>query len=773
MAGRRTTTPLTDAERRERAERTAMRLRELHAQLVDQVRAVSSGADWQRFLSLAGHFHTDSAANVWLIMAQRPDATLVASYDAWQTAGRQVRKGERSITVVAPVVRTDDTGETAVSVVADRAPTHLFDISQTDGPALPTQPPVRLLAGAAHHGLWDSIATPAIQRGWSIERGHVEDGANGSISPADKRIVVRGDLDDRQAVKTLAHELGHVLLRHDAGTHRGLAEIEAESVAYVVLAAHGVDTGDFSLPYVAGWGYASHERPDEVVRATAARVVMAAHTILDAAPPPAGIGAQLGDRTALARLAARSAEARHATAAIADRAELRAAQTKRPAHRRPVEVVEPQPPTVGRDTHVRDTDTPQPQLIEPAWRLDRLEAANRDAAAYFSGALARNSTTRKYLADRLGPDGGRAVAGWTLGYAPANWTGAVDWLRRAGHTDERIVDSGIGVIARNGRLVDRFRDRVMIGVHDENGRLAGFVGRDMSGADQRRYLNTPANALYAKAELLIGLHEQRDQWAGCAAVLVEGPFDAMAVAATPGNRGRLAAVAPSGTAVTPAQLALLDRTLPPGRELVLALDADPAGRAAALRTAELALHMDRPVYVTRLPDGQDPAAYAHDVGTASLAAYLGEPRRRPALDVLVEARIERHAGRLQWVEGQVDAARDVAALLATVPATSTVDVTLRAAEMIGVSPMLLHDEIGAIRDRTSASSERLAERAADLTLRSQTGADNGAGALSPAQLAGLGAASRDAPVTPWRATSPPPPQRVSLGRQGGTERLGR
>lgn len=771
MAGRRTTTPLTDAERRERAERTAARLRELHGQLVDQVRAVSSGADWARFLSLAGRFYNDSAANVWLIMAQRPDATLVASYDAWQAAGRQVRKGERSITVVAPMVRTDDAGGTVVKVVADRTPTHLFDISQTDGPALPPQPPVRLLAGQVRAGLWDSIAAPALQRGWSIERGHVEDGATGSTSPADKRIVVRDDLDDRQAVKTLAHELGHVLLRHGTGTHRGLAEIEAESVAYVVLAAHGVDTSDFTLPYVAGWGYASNQRPDEAVQATAARVLTAAHTILDAAPPPSGLAAQLGDQTALARLAARSAEARQATAAVADRAELRAAQSRRPARRAPVvEVVEAPPPAAGRETHVRDADTPQPQLLEPAWRLDRLEAANRDAAAYFSSSLARSGTTRKYLADRLGADGGRAVAGWTLGYAPASWTGAVDHLRRAGHTDERIVDSGIGVIASNGRLVDRFRDRVMIGVHDESGRLCGFVGRDMSGSARSRYLNTPANVLYAKAELLIGLHEQRDQLAGGTAALVEGPFDALAIATTPGNRGRVAAVAPSGTAVTPAQLALLDRTLPVGRELVLALDADPAGRAAALRTAELALHMDRPVFVTRLPDGQDPAAYAHDVGAASLAAYLGEPRRRPALDVLVEARIERHTDRLQWVEGQVDAARDVAALLAVVPQTETVDVTLRAADLIGVSPMLLHDEIGAIRDRSGAAAERLAERAADLTLRSQAGSDTGHGPLSPAQLAGLGSANRAAPVIRSQtALRQPPP----LGRQADTERLSR
>src|SRR5947209_8763477 len=131
MAGRRTTTPLTDAERRAREERTAARLRELHGQLVEQVRAVASGTDWQRFLALAGRFYNDSASNVWLIMAQRPDATLVAGYDAWQQVGRQVRKGERSITVVAPVVRADDTGRTVAGIVADRAPTHLFDIAQT------------------------------------------------------------------------------------------------------------------------------------------------------------------------------------------------------------------------------------------------------------------------------------------------------------------------------------------------------------------------------------------------------------------------------------------------------------------------------------------------------------------------------------------------------------------------------------------------------------------------------------------------------------------
>src|SRR6185312_1841536 len=115
--------------------------------------------------------------------------------------------------------------------------------------------------------------------------------ANGMTDYAARSVVVQHGLPEAQRVKTLAHELGHVLL-HDpaarpAGMGRSRAEVEAESVAYLVAAAHGLDSNDYSVPYVAGWAGGA----TGVVLETAERVLSTASRILHHAPPPAGTAA--------------------------------------------------------------------------------------------------------------------------------------------------------------------------------------------------------------------------------------------------------------------------------------------------------------------------------------------------------------------------------------------------------------------------------------------------------------------------------------------------
>ena len=231
----------TDHERREQAH--ADKLAALHDRLAEQVAALRTGEDGLRWLEVASRFHDYSFSNTLLIAAQRPNATLVAGYEAWKALGRQVEKGERGIQILAPVIRRDQPGGNrddeqqddvvgrelgpAASVagggdeerterprrVAGFRVTYVWDISQTSGEPLPARPRPQLLSGDSPPGLWDRLAQLVADRGFTLERGDCAQ-ANGWTNFVTRIVRVRSDVDDAQAVKTLAHELGHVLL-HD------------------------------------------------------------------------------------------------------------------------------------------------------------------------------------------------------------------------------------------------------------------------------------------------------------------------------------------------------------------------------------------------------------------------------------------------------------------------------------------------------------------------------------------------------------------------------
>ena len=162
-------------------------------------------------------------------------------------------------------------------------PVSVFDIAQTDGPPPPEHPVPVLLTGQAPAGLWDSLAVLVAEQGFRLERGDCL-GANGLTLYGERVVRVRADVDDAQAVKSLAHELGHILITPNGadGGCRGLREVEAESVAYMVTQAHGLDSGQYTFRYVTGWATqaAGDQAPEQVVRATGQRVIDAADVIL-------------------------------------------------------------------------------------------------------------------------------------------------------------------------------------------------------------------------------------------------------------------------------------------------------------------------------------------------------------------------------------------------------------------------------------------------------------------------------------------------------------
>lgn len=270
-------------------------------QLADSVEQLHDPEAWARYLDWAGRFHKYSWGNIMLIMLQRPDATRVAGFRKWQELGRQVRKGEKGLTILAP--RTgpcrDCKGEgTGCSRCGGRGrylyftTATVFDIGQTDGDEVPAPPvPDAQLLTGGDAAMFDRLAELLTPAGWTVEVGSTAEagpGVNGFCQHDRRRIVIAEDRDPAHRVKTLLHELAHASLHDpavvDYTAERGRCEVEAESVAHVVLAGLGLDTTGYSLGYVTGWANGDAQ----VLRAAAQRVLGEARRMLDVLIPEEG-----------------------------------------------------------------------------------------------------------------------------------------------------------------------------------------------------------------------------------------------------------------------------------------------------------------------------------------------------------------------------------------------------------------------------------------------------------------------------------------------------
>ena len=244
---------------------------------------------------------------------------------------------------------------------------------------------------------------------------------------------------------------------------------------------------------------------------------------------------------------------------------------------------------------------------------------------------------RQYVSGRLGTDLADHPT-FRPGYAPAGWTNLTDHLRRLGVSDEEILAAGLGRVASTGRIIDQFRDRLVLPIRNGD-QIHGFIGRrNPTAADDRKagpkYLNTPATDLFDKSAQLFGLSEGRAALdAGATPVLVEGFFDAIAV--TLAGDGQYVGVAPLGTSFTQAQANQLRPYIGPERPgVTVATDADLAGQVAAQRAFwMLTARGDTPRHVA-MRGGQDPAEVLEHAGPTALRACLddAQPLARHLLD---------------------------------------------------------------------------------------------------------------------------------------------
>ncbi len=328
----------------------------------------------------------------------------------------------------------------------------------------------------------------------------------------------------------------------------------------------------------------------------------------------------------------------------------------------------------------REKEDPQAEQRRQArTRLSELlERAAGYYSAYFQDAPEAGKA-REYLAGRgLGEE---VLRDFGVGYSPSAWDTLIVRGQQAGFSVAEMAKTGLAQKGRNGGMYDRFRERITFPIRDARGRAVGFGARAMRDEQKPKYLNSAENEIFHKSEILYGIDRARGPMAKAGrAVVVEGYTDVIALH----QAGMTEAVGVMGTAITEQQLALLSATV---ENIVLALDADAAGRKAMLRAQQVAAGRKLSIKVVAMPTGEDPAEL--------VVADGGAERFRN----LVENAVDLPEFHLDLIMGGVDPASpqdrdrglaEAAPVLAEVPAGATRDELVRkAAEGLGIDPTVV------------------------------------------------------------------------------------
>lgn len=250
------------------------RVKDLLNRAEQGIKEFLAGDKYRLYLSTMSKFHHYSARNTLLILMQRPDATMVAGYSAWQKKfNRQVRRGEAGLQIIGYSTKTvtmerelkDANGKTIYDAHGDPeveeiekkvpvfSPTYVWDVSQTDGEPLPQL--TSELTGQVN-GYADLMTAITDVAPFPITFEPLEGTKYGYCSHAEGKIVLRAGMSEAQTVKTAIHELAHSVLhapQPDVERDRHTSEVQAESVAFVICEHYGIDTSDYSFPYLAAW----------------------------------------------------------------------------------------------------------------------------------------------------------------------------------------------------------------------------------------------------------------------------------------------------------------------------------------------------------------------------------------------------------------------------------------------------------------------------------------------------------------------------------------
>jgi len=248
----------------------------------------------------------------------------------------------------------------------------------------------------------------------------------------------------------------------------------------------------------------------------------------------------------------------------------------------------------------REKEDPQAEARREArTRLTEL----MERAAMFYSAFYLEAPEAKKARDYLGGRGlgEEILKEFGVGYAPSAWDTLILRGQRAGYRMDELAKTGLAQKGQKGGMYDRFRERITFPIRDPRGRAVGFGARAMRPEQKPKYLNSAENELFHKSDILYGIEKARGPMAKAGrAVVVEGYTDVIALH----QAGLTESVGVMGTAITEPQLALLSATV---SDIVLALDADAAGRKAMLRAQQVAAGRKLSIKVVAMPAGEDPA----------------------------------------------------------------------------------------------------------------------------------------------------------------------
>ena len=284
------------------AEERKAEMEQMTSKLENGVKDIFASGNFKKYLDFCAKLPRYSINNQILIMLQKPEATMCQSYTGWKDMNRFVRKGEKGIRIFAPAPykmqkeqeKTDVSGKVVVDkdgepvkekveiTVNAFKPVSTFDVSQTEGDPVPTVGVNELTAAVEGYESLLNALKEVIPVPVSFEQ--IDSGAKGFYHLEENRIVVQEGMSEAQTVKTLVHEASHQALhskeaREASGEtkSKNQQETEAESIAYVVCQHYGIDTSEYSFPYVATWS-ADKEVPElkaslETIRSTASWMI--------------------------------------------------------------------------------------------------------------------------------------------------------------------------------------------------------------------------------------------------------------------------------------------------------------------------------------------------------------------------------------------------------------------------------------------------------------------------------------------------------------------